>query len=55
VICCVGLIFTLPYSAAIVAGIVTWYEHITSGPAPAGPATALPQPPPPSPPAPPAS
>jgi len=52
VICCVGLIFTLPYSAAIVAGIVTWYEHITSGPATAGPATAPPQSPPPPPPAP---
>ncbi len=52
VICCVGLIFTLPYSAAIVAGIVTWYEHITSGPAAAGPATAPPQSPPPPPPAP---
>ena len=53
VICCVGLIFTIPYSAAIVAGIVTWYEHITSGPAAAGPATAPPPPqPPPPPPAP---
>ena len=52
VICCVGLIFTLPYSAAIVAGIVTWYEHITSGPAAAGPAMAPPQSPPPPPPAP---
>jgi len=52
VICCVGVIFTLPYSAAIVAGIVTWYEHITSGPATAGPATAPPQSPPPPPPAP---
>src|SRR5437867_1754607 len=48
----VGVIFTLPYSAAIVAGIVTWYEHITSGPATAGPATAPPQSPPPPPPAP---
>lgn len=46
VICCVGIIFTLPYSAAIVAGIVTWYEQITSGPAAAGPEMAPPPPPP---------
>src|SRR5438094_353392 len=52
VICGVGLLFALPSSAAIVAGIVTWYEHITSGPAAAGPATAPPQSPPPPPPAP---
>lgn len=34
ILCCVGLLFTIPYSAAIVAGVVTWYEHATSGPAP---------------------
>jgi Protein of unknown function (DUF4013) len=33
--CCVGAIFTIPYGAAITAGAVTWYEHVTSNPAPA--------------------
>jgi hypothetical protein len=50
IICCVGIIFTFPYSAAIVAGIVTWYEQITSGPA-TGPGSMPPAPP--APPAPP--
>jgi hypothetical protein len=48
IICCVGIIFTIPYSAAIIAGIVTWYEQVTSGPA-GGPAAAPPAPPPPAP------
>ncbi|HSS62186.1 MAG TPA: hypothetical protein VLK30_12110, partial [Candidatus Limnocylindrales bacterium] len=38
--CCVGLIFTIPYAAAITAGVVIWYERQVSGPAelPAQPA-----------------
>lgn len=39
-LCCVGLIFTVPYAAAIQAGILTWYERELAGPAPA--ATAPP-------------
>ena len=31
--CWVGLLFTVPYSYAIVAGVVTWYEKALSGPA----------------------
>ncbi len=31
--CCVGLLFTVPYSYAIVAGVVTWYEKALAGPA----------------------
>ena len=52
IICCVGFIFTAPYAAAIAAGVVTWYEQITGGGAPATPPAPLaPQPPPPPPPA----
>ena len=36
-LCCVGAIFTIPYGAAITAGAVTWYEHVTATP-PAPPA-----------------
>ena len=36
--CCVGLLFTIPYSSAIIAGVVTWYDQVMSGPAPAAPA-----------------
>jgi len=36
-ICCVGAIFTIPYGAAITAGAVTWYDHVTANP-PAMPA-----------------
>ena len=39
ILCCVGLLFTIPYSVAITAGIVAWYEReIAGGPAPLGPA-----------------
>ena len=34
IVCGVGLLFTIPYAAAIVAGIVTWYEGQLAGPAP---------------------
>jgi hypothetical protein len=34
ILCCVGLLFTIPYSVAITAGIVTWYERAIAGPAP---------------------
>ena len=34
-LCCVGLLFTLPYAAAIQAGVLTWYERELAGPAPA--------------------
>lgn len=35
IVCCVGLLFTVPYAAAIMAGVVTWYERELTGPAPA--------------------
>ena len=35
--CCVGILFTLPYGTAIVAGVVTWYDQVMSRPAPAAP------------------
>jgi hypothetical protein len=31
--CCIGLLFTVPYAAAIIAGVVTWYERALAGPA----------------------
>jgi len=31
VLCCVGLLFTLPYQQAITAGAVTWYERVATG------------------------
>lgn len=34
-LCCVGLLFTLPYAASIQAGVLTWYERELAGPAPA--------------------
>ena len=40
-LCCVGALFTIPYSTAITAGIVTWYESTLSG------AQSAPPPPPP--------
>jgi hypothetical protein len=52
IICCVGFIFTAPYGAAIIAGVVTWYEQIIGGASAAPPAAPLaPQTPPPPPPA----
>jgi Protein of unknown function (DUF4013) len=33
-LCCVGLIFTVPYGAAVIAAIVTWYEGQVEGPQP---------------------
>jgi len=50
ILCCIGLIFTIPYSAAIIAGVVTWYEQAMSGPA--STSAMAPPPPPPPPPAP---
>ena len=44
-LCCVGALFTIPYSTAITAGIVTWYESTLSGSGP----LAQSAPPPPSP------
>jgi len=39
ILCCVGLLFTIPYSVAITAGIIAWYEReVAGGPAPLGPA-----------------
>ena len=49
-ICCVGFIFTAPYAAAITAGVVTWYEQITGGGAPATSPGPLAPPPPAAPP-----
>ena len=40
VLCCVGLLFTIPYGVAVMAGVVTWYEHMSAGPAPAAPAAS---------------
>ena len=37
ILCCVGLIFTLPYSVAVVAGVVTWYEKVMGSPSLAPP------------------
>lgn len=34
ILCCVGLLFTIPYGAAVVAGVVTWYEKAIAGPTP---------------------
>ena len=56
ILCFVGLIFTIPYGAAIVAGAVVWFEGVTEGGAATAmqPPTAAPPPPmaPPPPPAP---
>jgi len=46
-LCCIGALFTIPYSTAITAGIVTWYEGMLSGPGPMG--QSAPPPPPPLP------
>ena len=49
ILCCVGLLFTIPYGVAIMAGVVSWFEGVSSG----GGGTAMaPQAPPPPPPAP---
>jgi hypothetical protein len=40
ILCCVGLLFTIPYGSAVVAGVVTWFERVSSGPAPATPAAS---------------
>lgn len=42
ILCCVGLLFTIPYAVAVIAGIVTWYESVTGAPGGAGPAPTLP-------------
>jgi len=41
--CCIGIIFTLPYGYAVLAGVVRYYEATLEGPATVPP----PQPPPP--------
>jgi hypothetical protein len=33
ILCLVGLLFTVPYSLAVTAGAVTWYEQVMMGPA----------------------
>jgi hypothetical protein len=38
ILCLVGLLFTIPYSSAITAGVVAWYEQVMVGPSPARPA-----------------
>jgi len=40
IVCCVGLLFTVPYAAAIQAGVLTWYERELAGPAPSPAASA---------------
>ena len=42
ILCCIGLLFTIPYSVAITAGVVAWYERVMAGPAPMGPAPTTP-------------
>lgn len=44
----IGLIFTIPYTTAVTAGVVTWFERQQAGPAPMAPTTAPPPPPPPT-------
>lgn len=39
-VCCVGIVFTVPYSASIIAGVLTWYERELAGPAPTPAKTA---------------
>jgi hypothetical protein len=40
ILCCVGLIFTVPYGIAVNAGVVTWYEKVMGSPSPAAPPPA---------------
>jgi hypothetical protein len=44
ILCCVGLLFTIPYGAAIIAGVVAWYERELAGPAPMIPPPTQPAP-----------
>ena len=41
ILCCVGLIFTIPYAVAVTAGVVTWYEQMMGGPRTASPPGAV--------------
>lgn len=43
ILCCIGIIFTIPYGYAVLAGVVRYYEASLEGPA----AVPPPQPPPP--------
>ena len=36
ILCCVGLLFTVPFAVAINAGIITWYDRVQPGPTAAG-------------------
>jgi len=36
-LCCIGLLFTIPYAAAVTAGVVTWYAQTMGGPRPVSP------------------
>ena len=51
ILCCVGLLFTIPYGVAIMAGVVTWFQGVSGGGGTAM-APAAPPPPPPAPSAP---
>ena len=35
-LCCVGLLFTVPFAVAINAGIIAWYDGVQAGPSAAG-------------------
>lgn len=35
ILCCVGLLFSLPYAVAVTAGVVAWYEQAVAGSTPA--------------------
>jgi hypothetical protein len=39
ILCLVGLLFTIPYSSAITAGVVAWYEQVMVGPSTASPSS----------------
>ena len=40
ILCLVGLLFTVPYALAVIAGAVTWYERVVTGPTPGPPPEA---------------
>jgi hypothetical protein len=46
ILCCVGLLFTIPYGVAIMAGVVTWFEGVSGGGGTAMAPAASPPPPP---------
>jgi hypothetical protein len=37
IVCCIGIIFTIPYQNVIQAGVAAWLERVNAAPAPAAP------------------